>query len=654
MANPKIIFTGVDQASVVTQKIAGGIDKLKLALSGIASAAVVGVFRNVVNDLDALEEAASSAGIAVETLGALRYAAQQGGVGAEALDEALKRLNLQLAAAAEGGKEAQALFKSIGINAVNSSGQILGADEALSRIADKFASFRDGPAKAALAVDLFGKAGTRLIPLLNQGAAGLEALKAEAERLGVVFGSELVGEASKFNDQLDRLQASSRAAAVGLFGPLITGANRLVEEWQAASRAGADFAAQLAFTSRYFNLTADEASAAIADTNEQIRERQRIIDAGTYLFIDPDRIREEIGGLQIEKKALQEVLALRRVLETDARSIPDPNLNRFRPSGAAPARGNASQQISEGQRLIANLQNELARTRELTEVQELQAAIAERRIRFDTQAQQARALAIAQAIDDERAFLAAVKASEEAVKSENVERQRQAASRRDRLADLTGQSAIKRLAEDVKLLDDAFFENRITVEQYQVALTRVFGVNSDVAKGMQEQTDLAERLGLTISSSLGELITTGGKASDIFRALGQDILKLTLQLTVLEPLAGRIKDIFKSTPGSGSSGGGLLGFFSQLFGSFGSQNLVGVFDKGTDYVPRTGLAIVHQGEQIIPAGRSGGGVVINQVVNVDSRSDIASVRQAMAIAKRQAQTEILESIRRRGVFARAG
>ena len=36
------------------------------------------------------------------------------------------------------------------------------------------------------------------------------------------------------------------------------------------------------------------------------------------------------------------------------------------------------------------------------------------------------------------------------------------------------------------------------------------------------------------------------------------------------------------------------------------------FANGTDYVPRTGLALIHQGEKIIPAAQNnGGGVTVN-------------------------------------------
>ncbi len=60
-------------------------------------------------------------------------------------------------------------------------------------------------------------------------------------------------------------------------------------------------------------------------------------------------------------------------------------------------------------------------------------------------------------------------------------------------------------------------------------------------------------------------------------------------------------------------------------------------------MPRTGLALVHQGEKIIPAARnvgSAGSVVITQNIHVDSRSDVASVYAAMASAKNAAVREI--------------
>jgi hypothetical protein len=50
--------------------------------------------------------------------------------------------------------------------------------------------------------------------------------------------------------------------------------------------------------------------------------------------------------------------------------------------------------------------------------------------------------------------------------------------------------------------------------------------------------------------------------------------------------------------GGGGGGGGFLGALSSIAG------IVGIFDQGTSYVPRTGLAVIHEGEMIMPRGQS--------------------------------------------------
>ena len=60
----------------------------------------------------------------------------------------------------------------------------------MKKIADKFAVMKDGSEKTALALDLFGRAGAKLIPMLNEGSAGISELQEEARALGIVLGKE--------------------------------------------------------------------------------------------------------------------------------------------------------------------------------------------------------------------------------------------------------------------------------------------------------------------------------------------------------------------------------------------------------------------------------------------------------------------------------
>src|SRR5690606_5641102 len=69
------------------------------------------------------------------------------------------------------------------------------------------AAMEDGSVKTALAMNIFGRAGTQLIPMLNQGRDGLAQMAAESDRLGQTITTEAGQAAEAFNDDLTRLNA---------------------------------------------------------------------------------------------------------------------------------------------------------------------------------------------------------------------------------------------------------------------------------------------------------------------------------------------------------------------------------------------------------------------------------------------------------------
>ena len=67
--------------------------------------------------------------------------------------------------------------------------------------------------KAALAQDVFGRAGTELLPLFAEGEAGMAALREQARGLGIVMSGNAAAGAADFNDSLNEL----KQAALGAF-----------------------------------------------------------------------------------------------------------------------------------------------------------------------------------------------------------------------------------------------------------------------------------------------------------------------------------------------------------------------------------------------------------------------------------------------------
>lgn len=98
----------------------------------------------------------------------------------EAVADAQQKVN---DAAASAGPD----FEKLGFATRDATGALRPMWDILGDVADKFAGMEDGPEKAALAQQLFGKTGADLIPMLNQGREGLAAYKDEAEQYGLVM-----------------------------------------------------------------------------------------------------------------------------------------------------------------------------------------------------------------------------------------------------------------------------------------------------------------------------------------------------------------------------------------------------------------------------------------------------------------------------------
>src|SRR5690606_9583803 len=152
-----------------------------------AGTALAYMVKQSINNMDSLTKLAQSVGSTTQELSALTYAADLSGVSQESLGTALVRLSKNASDAAQGVGEARKGFDALGISVKNADGTLKSSGDLLIEVAGKFAQYKDGAEKTALAVALFGRAGAQLIPLLNSGADGLRELTDEAEELGLTF-----------------------------------------------------------------------------------------------------------------------------------------------------------------------------------------------------------------------------------------------------------------------------------------------------------------------------------------------------------------------------------------------------------------------------------------------------------------------------------
>jgi hypothetical protein len=193
------------------------------------------------DNAEKLHDLAQGAGVATQEFSELAYAAGLSGVSTEQLATSISRLNRGISEASQGGGEAAKAFNALGISVRGADGNLKNADQIMSEVADKFATFADGPEKSALAIAMFGRAGAAMIPMLNSGSAAIRALRQEAIDLGLTIDGETGKAAGEFNDKLAALGKVGVGAANNLMRELLPALTTITEQLVKASRESGGF-----------------------------------------------------------------------------------------------------------------------------------------------------------------------------------------------------------------------------------------------------------------------------------------------------------------------------------------------------------------------------------------------------------------------------
>ena len=201
--------SGLKKSESRVKRFGKAISKIGAGLS-LVSAGVLAAVRNQLNAADELSKSAQRLGVPIEELSALRHAADMSAVSTSDLDNGLRRLSRNMQDASTGGKKTSALFRDLGISVSDANGKLRPTSEVMADAADRLAAMPDGAKKTALAFELFGRAGTNLIPMLNGGREGLQGMLKEARELGLVVDQKTGKAAENFNDNLSRLSKTVR------------------------------------------------------------------------------------------------------------------------------------------------------------------------------------------------------------------------------------------------------------------------------------------------------------------------------------------------------------------------------------------------------------------------------------------------------------
>jgi hypothetical protein len=211
----KLVKQGFNTIGAESLKLARNMALVQAAVAGAATALFL-LTKSSADYVDEQNKAAQATGLSIKTYGRLQFAFEQGNVEAGQFGVAMKSLNARIIEAAAGTGAGAKLFKQFGISVKNADGSIRDAEEILKDLADRFAKLPDGAAKSAAAVQLFGRAGAAMVPVLNEGGAAMAKLGDEAERVGRVFTEQQATVGDAFGDALNSMTSAINGIRIQL------------------------------------------------------------------------------------------------------------------------------------------------------------------------------------------------------------------------------------------------------------------------------------------------------------------------------------------------------------------------------------------------------------------------------------------------------
>lgn len=233
------VANGLKRVNMRLRSWAATTSKIGLALIGAGTAIVAPLLlagNAAASYGDNLNDAAVRTGLLVNEIAALTYAAELNGSSFDALEVGIKKMNVAVAGARGGSKEAIGTLAELGVSVADLNG--LTANQQLRLFADRLARISDPGKRAAMAVKIFGKSGTDLLPMLAGGAAGLAAMEKQAEELGITLAADMASSVGDVDDLVGGLtqQFAALKTVVGVavadgLRPFLQWAQPIVAMW---------------------------------------------------------------------------------------------------------------------------------------------------------------------------------------------------------------------------------------------------------------------------------------------------------------------------------------------------------------------------------------------------------------------------------------
>lgn len=249
-------FNSVNKSVNGTQK---AMKKLAGAFAGAFAVRQLVQFGNeALQVADSIGKVADSIGVSTTFLQQYQFAAQQAGLTTEEFNKGMQNFTKMVGQAQLRTTEAGRTLEKLGVQVKNADGTVKNAEEVFVDLFHALDNVGSEFEKAAIASDLMGRAGVKMIVMGKDGAEAMQDLAASTSG---VFDEETVRRAEAFNDAMNRLK---RQVLEPLQTAFINTANAILSFAEAIGLVKPDL----------FTKSMDELNASLKEQNAIIAQRE--------------------------------------------------------------------------------------------------------------------------------------------------------------------------------------------------------------------------------------------------------------------------------------------------------------------------------------------------------------------------------------------
>jgi methyl-accepting chemotaxis protein len=656
MATPKstFIISAENRASQVLKQVSTDFGNLGTAARsarsmlaglgvGISVGAVVAATRAFVEQGAAISRLATLSGTTTDEFQRLAAGADTVGIGQEKLSDIFKDVQDKVGDFLQNGAgPLKDFFDNIAPQVGVTAEQFrrLSGPQALELYVASLEKANISQNEMTFYMEAIANDATLLLPLLRDGARGFREFGDEAAQAGYVMDQETLVAAENFRKEMITLGRHLEGAKVSIFGSLIPALSALIEEFNAGIAAAGGFgAAMIRYGLRLPRAPGNE----LADLRERrglLEEELRIAEQaqkvpqigrrfGTLVTKrrSAEELREELAQLQRDIGYFQ---TLERLLTDTRQDIYDPR-DRAAQTDAPAATGGGGGSNKDQKEAEKQLKAWQERERAMRDLIGKADAASIFDLSKDTEALD-KLIRLQGLIDEQEIKAVADRWKDVIDPTRQYVRQLEEIRALVASGDLSPAEGIAAEFEVQNAMQDQVLGQ---IEETKAAITELDEFTLEAARNIQDA------LGQGVFDFLD------GKFENIGKSFGNMLKKMAAEAIAADLGRFLLGDFAKS----GKVGGAFGGILGAIFGgaradggpvSGGVPYLVG--ERGPElFVPKSSGTVMPNGSM--------GGVTITQHISVAAGASRGEVMTAMRVAKDSAKREIVESMRRGGVFA---